>query len=149
LREARRIVCAVWSERRCARGILVFPVPPVRRIVMKDQKYVQSRLTGQYRSVTVGRYARLSRSCLDKYFHSWPRLQWSGTLKEDTGMLIEIAWSGLGKHVGECALLKKRSCVTFLMGLSVRLHNALIVEYVLCGLLFRLLSLMFGLTLSD
>jgi len=119
LREARRIVCAVWSERRCARGILVFPVPPVRRIVMKDQKYVQSRMTGQYRSVTVGRYTQLSRSCLDKYFHNRPRLQWSGTLNKDTGMLIEIAWSGLGKHVGKCALLKKRSCVTFLMGLSV------------------------------
>lgn len=41
-------------------------------------------------------------------------------------MLIEIAWSGLDKHVGKCTLLKKRSCVTFLMGLSVMLHNALI-----------------------
>lgn len=36
LREARRTVCAVRSERRCARGVLVFPVPPVRRIVMKE-----------------------------------------------------------------------------------------------------------------
>lgn len=106
-------------------GYTRFPGPSSEKNRHEGPKVCTEPVDGSI-SVTVRRYTQLSRSCLDKYFYNWPRLQWSGTLREDTKMLIEIAWSGLDKHVGKCTLLKKRSCVTFLMGLSVMLHNALI-----------------------